>query len=84
MIAPRTPRPLDDPAPLLSRDRLRSLAGTYDSSVSPIWIRDVGGEYIYANSTARETPEVMPRSAFDILDHNGRTIGRLETIVQGV
>jgi hypothetical protein len=65
---------------LLSEDRLRSLAQTYNRSESPVWIHNLQGECIYTNPVAeRVRPDLAPL-VFDILDHHGRLIGRLKTI----
>lgn len=80
MISPLHPRPLADPVPLLSEDRLRSLARTYDRATSPVWIHDLRGECIYANQPAEGAePERLGVLVFDIVDHRGHTIGQLKT-----
>ncbi len=80
MISSLTSTPLPDPVPLLSEDRLRSLAQTYNRADSPVWIHNLQGECIYVNPSAeRRQPDPRPL-VFDILDYQGRLIGRLETI----
>lgn len=80
MISSLSSKPLSDPAPLLSEDRLRSLARTYNRVASPVWIHDLKGECIYLNEPAERVPADCSPLLFDILDHNGRVIGRLKTI----
>jgi len=80
MISSLSSTPLSDPAPLLSEDRLRSLARTYQRVDSPVWIHNLQGECIYLNPQAERLQVAPSPMLFDILDHNGRVIGRLGTI----
>jgi hypothetical protein len=80
MISSLSSRPLSDPPPLLSEDRLRSLAGTYNRVESPVWIHNLQGDCIYLNPSAERFQAQSPPLQFDILDHGGRIIGRLRTI----
>ncbi|MBI4580014.1 MAG: hypothetical protein HY718_09955 [Planctomycetes bacterium] len=80
MIASLSSMPLKDPVPLLSEDRLRSLAQTYNRVESPVWIHTLQGECIYLNASAERMQAECRPLVFDILDHCGRTIGRLKTI----
>lgn len=80
MISSLSSTPLADPAPLLSEDRLRSLAGTYNRVESPVWIHNLQGECIYLNPSAERFGTDFSPLLFDILDHGGRVIGRLRTI----
>jgi len=80
MISSLSIKPLSDPAPLLSEDRLRSLARTYNRVDSPVWIDNLQGECIYSNSPAERFTRRDRLLLFDIVDHRGRVIGRLRTI----
>ncbi|HOA71889.1 MAG TPA: PAS domain-containing protein [Phycisphaerae bacterium] len=80
MISSLSSKPLNDPTPLLSEDRLRSLARTYQRVESPIWIHNLQGDCIYVNPPAERITAPVSPVLFDILDHNGRVIGRLGTI----
>ena len=79
MIASLSNKPLSDPTPLLSEDRLKSLAQTYSRVESPVWIHNLQGECIYLNPPA-ERIATAPPMVFDIVDHHGRIIGRLRTM----
>ena len=80
MISSLSSKPLSDPAPLLSEDRLRSLAHTYSRVESPIWIHNLQGECIYLNDSAQRMTRQPAHAVFDIMDHHGRIIGRLRTM----
>jgi hypothetical protein len=80
MISSLSSTPLSDPTPLLSEDRLHSLARTYSRVNSPVWIHNLQGECIYLNPPAERAPSECRPLTFDIVDHNGRTIGRLRTL----
>jgi PAS domain-containing protein len=80
MISSLSSKPLSDPTPLLSEDRLRSLARTYNRAEAPVWIHNLQGECIYVNPSAEKLQTQASRLLFDILDHGGRLIGRLQTI----
>ncbi len=80
MISSLSNTPLSDPTPLLSQDRLRSLAQTYNRVDSPVWIHDLKGDCIYNNPSAERLATNDRPLVFDILDHHGRLIGRLKTI----
>lgn len=81
MISSLSSKPLNDPTPLLSEDRLRSLAQTYGRAESPVWIHNLQGECIYLNTHAeRMSPPTERPMVFDIMDYCGRVIGRLKTI----
>jgi hypothetical protein len=80
MISSLSSKPLSDPVPLLSDDRLRSLARTYNRVESPVWIHDLHGECIYVNPPAERLDREPSPLLFDIVDHGGRVIGRLGTV----
>lgn len=80
MISSFSSTPLSDPTPLLSEDRLRSLARTYNRADAPVWIHNLQGECIYVNPPAERLQAEVSPLLFDILDHSGRLIGRLRTI----
>lgn len=80
MISSLSSTPLSDPAPMLSEDRLRSLARTYQRVESPVWIHNLQGECIYVNASAECFHADRTPLLFDILDHSGRVIGRLKTV----
>lgn len=80
MISSLSSKPLSDPVPLLSEDRLRSLARTYSRVESPVWIHNLQGECIYLNPPAERSACDPSPLLFDIIDHGGRVIGRLKTV----
>ncbi len=66
---------------VLSDDQLARLARTYDRVSSPIWVYDRSSRCIYRNFSAKRTGRVAAsRLTFEILDHNGRTVGHLATV----
>ncbi|MCL2330823.1 MAG: hypothetical protein FWC56_05935 [Phycisphaerae bacterium] len=71
--------PAHQPNSLLSEDRLHSLALTYSRVETPVWIDNLRGDCIYANPPAERISASSPK-VFDIIDHDGRMIGRLRTM----
>jgi len=64
-------------------EQIASLARTYGSAIHPVWITDFQDRCVYRNIPATRDKHPMNGAlAFDILDHNGRVIGRLKTIVR--
>ena len=71
---------LAEPATGLSAEQLASLAGTYDTVATPVWICDLRDRCLYRNPPARGVPvEARPELTFDILDHRSRVVARLAT-----
>lgn len=70
----------DAPSHSLSDRQVRSLACTFDRVTAPVWVEDSGGLRLYANRAAGTDGAAEPASLFfEILDHDGRIVGRLKT-----
>lgn len=69
-----TPTPLSD-------NQLAWLSRTYERVSQPIWVHDLTNRCIYRNRPARSAGRhSAARLVFEIIDHNGRTIGHLATL----
>lgn len=75
--------PFGQAIPAFTDEQVASLARTYGSVSHPVWVSDFADRCVYRNAPARQG--MHPTNAalvFDILDHDGRVIGTLATIVR--
>ncbi len=74
------PALMDVPLQPLSDRQLRGLACTFDRVAAPVWVEDPRGVRLYANRAAGSDGSGKPTPlSFEILDHDGRIVGRLKT-----
>lgn len=60
---------------------LAGLARTYEQAASPVWVYDLSERCVYRNRSAESyRRNGTPISSFEITDHAGRVIGRLDTV----
>ena len=64
-------------------EQIASLARTYGGVSHPVWVTDFQDRCVYRNTPATRNKHLTNGAlSFDILDHKGRVIGRLKTIVR--
>jgi hypothetical protein len=68
------------PAGSLTAERLTLLARTFEEALQPVWIEDNAGHCLYRNAPAARNNRRSGDMVLEIVDHQGRLVGRLRTL----